>query len=307
MDVVFQTFNLRGNYIGKLTSDSFSMYPSVKRLLLPYNKVHTVEPESLSALDSLEMLDLTQNAMKEVPPGLPKSLRWLFLSNNPVKDFENLSQAVGLQTLVLQNCELHAYPDLGVLPNLVELDVAENDDMTELDLVRLANTCRLAKLNVTDNIRLFEPERRGAHCRCRRVFEWASAYKIQLVGLSKCPEPLSDEVDSGGDDDPSGANCTRAPDAALAAFKTCMAEWEHRNTPYWAIGSGLAVVVGLLVLLCVCLCRRRRSRRTGKGLAVASADKENGGAKENSDVKEQLNDAAAPAATGKTDPAALLA
>lgn len=285
------------------------MYPSVKRLLLPYNQVHTVEPESLSALDSLEMLDLTQNAMKEVPPGLPKSMRWLFLSNNPVANFENLSQAVGLQTLVLRDCGLRAYPDLGVLPNLVELDVAENADMTELDLVRLANTCRLARLNVTDNVRLFEPERRGAHCRCRRVVEWAAAYKIQLVGLSKCPEPLPDEVDSGGDDDPSGANCTRAPEAALAAFKTCMAEWEHRNTPYWAIGSGLAVVVGLLVLLCVCLCRRRRSRRAGKGLAVSAADKENGGAnKENSDVKEQLNDAAATAtaAADKTEPAALL-
>lgn len=306
-----------------MANDSFSIYPKIKRLLLAYNKVHTVEPEALEALGDLELLDLTQNAVKEVPAGLPASLRWLYLGGNPVADLRHLARAVGLHTLVLRNCDLTAYPALGLLPNLVELDVSGNGGMDGPDPIRLAGTCRLARLNVTDGgdggdgaARLFGPPGRpGAHCRCRRAVEWAKTYRIQMTGVpDPCPEPAAGDAGSGGEDDPDSPECARVPEAARTAFKACMAEWEHRNTPYWTIGSGLTVAVCVILALCVCL-RRRRRRRNGRH---GAADKEppagagaGGGAavsdKENGDAKEQLQHSDGGGGGSKTaEPAALL-
>lgn len=293
----FQSLFLDSNYIGKLANDSFALYPNIKKLWLSYNKVHTVEPGSLELLTELEFLDLSQNALKEVPPGLPKSLKKLYLNGNPVTDMRNLERAVGLQVLSLKGSELNAYPKLGVLPNLVELDLSENVGITDFHPVQLAGTCRLAKLNVT-NTNVFLPDVRGSHCRCLRVIEWAKTYKITLYGLSSCPVAAAEDFNSGGDDDPENINCTRIPDVAGAMFKECMAEWEHRNTPYWAIGSGLIIVVAVLVALCVCLRRRRnrsRKRRT---------DKVHGGVATPTDTKE--NNDTAVAGNNKTEPAALL-
>lgn len=269
-------------------------------------------------LGDLELLDLTQNAVKEVPVGLPASLRWLYLGGNPVTDVRHLARAVGLHTLVLRSCDLPAYPALGLMPNLVELDVSGNNNMDGPDPIRLAGTCRLARLNLTVGVgdgdgavrRLFEPNRPGAHCRCRRAVEWAKTYRIQMTGVpDPCPEPLAGDAGTGGEDDPGSAECTRVPDAAQAAFKACMAEWEHRNTPYWAIGSGLAVAVCVILALCVCLRRRQRRRRrraatdkeqppagAGAGGGAAAADKENGDAKEQLQRNNDGSKTAEPAA-----------
>jgi len=228
--------------------------------MLSFNKVHTIEPGSLGSLTELELLDLSQNAVKEVPAGLPNSLNRLLLNGNPVADVRQLATAVGLRVLQLRGCDLRAYPDLGLMPNLVDLDVSENGDIVDLDPAQLAVTCRLARLNVTGATRLFRPGQPGAHCRCRRVVQWAHTYKVAVYGLDQCPDPVAGDSEA---DDPKSDACGRAPEQALAAFKECMSEWEHRNTPYWAIGSGLAIAVAVLVALCVCLRRRRRRRRRG--------------------------------------------
>lgn len=250
---------MRNNYIGKLANDSFAIYPNIKILLLSFNQVHTIEAESLEVLSELKTLDLSQNAVKEVPAGLPKSLVTLYLSGNPVTDMRNLDRAVGLQSLHLRSCDLAGYPALGLLPNLVQLDVSNNGRIRDLSPIQLAGTCRLATLNVT-GAQLFADKRPGSHCRCRRVEEWTRTYKISVLGMGPCPEPVPADR-NGGADDPNTENCTRPPDEALAVFKACIAEWEHRNTPYWAICTGLAVVVAVLLALCACLRRRRRRRR----------------------------------------------
>lgn len=298
-----QTFDLRNNHIGRLANDSFDIYPKVKRLLLAFNKVHTVEPESLASLDELEMLDLTQNAIKEVPPGLPKSLQKLYLGGNPVADVHHLDTATGLQVLGLRESDLSVYPALGLLPNVVEVDVSGNYEMTTLDPARLAVTCRLAKLNVTDNVKLFEAGRPGSHCQCQRFIQWAKTYRIEVLGLTVCPDPVPEDRGSGGDDDPDTANCSRAPDAALVAYKDCMHVWERRNTPYWAIASGLVLFVGMLMALCVCLRRRKRRQRHhgDKEQAADACCKDNNGTKAEND--------AGAAVTGNknaAEPAALL-
>lgn len=298
--------DLRNNYIGKLANDSFTIYPNIKILLLSFNQVHTIEAESLEVLSELKTLDLSQNAVSEVPAGLPKSLVTLYLSGNPVASMRNLDRAVGLQVLHLKSCDLDGYPALGLLPNLVELDVSNNGRIRDLDPVQLAGTCRLTKLNVT-GARLFPDKRPGSHCRCRRVEEWARTYKIQLFGVGPCPGP-ADADKNGGDDDPASENCARAPDEALAVFKACIAEWEHRNTPYWAICTGLAVVVAVFLALCVCL--RRRRRRSRRRHAADKAHHQNSCDASPTDAKDAAaNSGGESAAAGndrKTEPAALL-
>lgn len=260
------------------------------------NKVHTVDAEALEVLTELELLDLSFNAIKEVPPGLPKSLHKLYLNGNPVENTQNLGRAVGLQVLGLRFCDLNAYPALGLLPNLVELDVSENSGIRYLDPVQLAGTCRLAKLNVSGTD-LFPSDDPTSHCQCRRVVEWARMYKIQITGLGQCPDPV--DGDAADDSNPkSDTNCTRVPEAANVVFKECMAEWDHRNTPYWAICSGLVIGMALLVALCVCFCRRRRRRHRADKLSAGSTP---------ADTKErQNNDSATVTADNKTEPAALL-
>lgn len=298
--MMLQTFDLRENYIGKLTNDSFAIYPNIKKLLMSYNQVHTIEPGSLRSLGELELLDLTQNAVKEVPKGLPKSLTRLLLNRNPVADMRPLATAVGLRVLQLQGCDLTAYPSVGVMPNLVELDVSDNSQIKDLDPAQLAATCRLARLNVTGATELFRPGQPGAHCRCRRVVQWAHTYKVTVYGLDQCPDPVSGDGEADSRDDPQSEACARAPDEALAVFKECMAEWEHRNTPYWAIASGLVIAVALLVSLCVCLRRRRRRRRRG---ADGKAQGVQSPPPPPSDSKANCNDSAGH---NKTEPAALL-
>lgn len=298
MNYVFQVLDLRHNYIGKLNKDSFVLYPKIKKLLLSFNRVNKIEPESLEVLTELETLDLSHNAVEEVPAGLPKSLERLYLNGNLVTDMQHLPRAVGLQVLWLKGCDLAAYPVQSLLPNLVELDLSDNNRIEDLNPVQLARTCRLAKLNLTDT-EVFQYGRPGSHCRCRRVVEWARTYKIRLIGMAPCPDPLDADNDDG-EDDPRTENCTRIPEAAGAAFKECMAEWEHRNTPYWAISSGVVIVAALILALCVCVRRRRKhhGRRSDKGLQTVPP----------SDTKDQNNDSAnaAAAAGNKSEPTTLL-
>lgn len=279
----FQLLKLQDNRISKLTNSSFVIYPKIKELLLSDNVVHTIESGALTVLDELELLDLSGNALQEAPVGLPASLVHLNLNKNPVKHMERLSRAVGLQVLKLSNCDLGQYPALGVMPNLVELDVSNNELLDDLDPVKLAATCRLTRLDVTGCTALFQgPESR---CRCLRVVEWTQTYKIRVLGMPPCPA-----AEDGGDAD----NCTAtaATDEARAVFKNCMVEWEHRNTPYWAIGLGLVIAVAVLLALCVCLRRRKRRHHTDKVQSVPATD-----TKENNDST----------ATGnKSEPAALL-
>ncbi|XP_050066154.1 uncharacterized protein LOC114130839 [Aphis gossypii] len=300
-----ETFNLEHNYIGKLHNNSFAPYPNIKHLRLAFNKVHTIDQGSLASLSELDILDLSQNAVRTVPGGLPKSLTHLNLNANPVDvDMRPLATAVGLRTLQLKGCDLKAYPALGIMPNLVTLDVSENYDIEDLDPAQLAVTCRLARLNITGASKLFRPGQQGAHCRCRRVVQWTETHKVALYGLGhpvQCPEPVDGDGEADDRDDPNSDACARAPEQALAVFKECMAEWEHRNTPYWAIASGLAIAVALMVGLCVCMRRRRRRRRRR---AAAAADKSQAAqSPPSSDVKSAVNN---DSAGHKTEPAALL-
>ncbi|XP_050429882.1 toll-like receptor 8 [Adelges cooleyi] len=253
-----ESLDLRHNYIRKLTNDSFTIYPSIKKLYLSTNAIFMVEAAAFDPLDDLEILDLEQNALKGVPPGLPKALKKLYLSSNPLgdvpdnnakADMTHLAEAVGLQVLHMRDCELRRFPHMGLLPNLVELDLASNP-IREIAPSDLAQLCRLTKLNVNET-ELFRDQQNV--CQCRQLEKWANEYKVIIIGM-KCPDVVTDE--------PLNENCTAITDEARAVYKECMSEWEHRNMPYWAIGSGLLIIVAIIFILCLCWRRRKRSDKT---------------------------------------------
>uniref|UniRef100_A0A2S2Q266 Leucine-rich repeat and immunoglobulin-like domain-containing nogo receptor-interacting protein 2 n=1 Tax=Sipha flava TaxID=143950 RepID=A0A2S2Q266_9HEMI len=234
-----QILKLQTNRIAKLNNRSFVMYPKIKELLLSDNVVHTIKPGSLSVLDKLELLDLSGNALYEVPAGLPKSLVHLNLNMNPIKRMDQLSRAVGLQVLKLSRCGLVKYPALDVMPSLVELDVSGNDLLNDLDPVTLAATCRLSWLNVTGCTTLFQrPESR---CRCLSAVKWTRNHNIQVFGMPPCPVANGTSV----------ANKCTAPTAlhkTTALFERCMDEWDRRNTFRWSIGLWLVIMVAIVTV-----------------------------------------------------------
>lgn len=253
----FQYFDLRYNYIGKLAKNTFTAYPAVKKLLLNYNKVHTIEVGALGALSKLELLDLSHNAVDRLPGDLPGTLRELYLDGNPLKNVRNLSHASGLRILSLRNCDLDRFPTLGVQPDLVKLDVSHNPQIEDLEPEQLANACRLTLLDVTGT-RLFPAGRRGSHCRCHRIVEWTTVNKIRLIGLDICPEPVKDDRDYSPND-PMSAMCACASDAAYDANKACVAEWDRRHASHWFLWTVAAVAaVGMAAICCDCVKRSIR-------------------------------------------------
>jgi len=238
--------DLRKNYIGTLTNDSFVQHDTVKTLLLSFNRVHTVEPGSLRVLRELETLDLSQNALKVVPAGLPGSLVTLYLNGNPLSEVRNLDGAVDLKALHLRRCELNGYPALPPLSKLVELDVSDNGRITLLDPAQLAVTCRLSKLNVT-NTKLFVDSGPESRCQCRRVAKWAREHAILVFGAVPCPNGV--DVDG-----PNNETCQLASDAADDAFDTCKAD-AGDNTPLAMFVKLTISMVGLQCLM-VYLCHK---------------------------------------------------
>ena len=49
---------------------AFSSFPSLSRLTLSYNKIHTVYVQAFHGLKNLEYLDLSHNIITYLPPGL---------------------------------------------------------------------------------------------------------------------------------------------------------------------------------------------------------------------------------------------
>lgn len=233
--------DLRRNEIRKLTNDSFTKYPSVKELYLTRNHIKSVEAAAFHPLGSLEILDMKQNKLRAVPPGLPATLIRLSLSSNPIEDNvdmgRGLREAVGLRVLHMRLCGLNRFPRTGLLPSLVELDLADNpiDEVTPLDLARL---CRLNKLNMTGTPVMFRYQQSDG-CRCRQLKQWADTYGVLIDGLD-C-QHFTDEPSA----------CPVIPDdEARAVHEQCMSEWRHGNIPYWTIGGCvLLVVVAVLFVL----------------------------------------------------------
>ncbi|KAL1448073.1 hypothetical protein WDU94_012364, partial [Cyamophila willieti] len=183
----------------------------------------------------------------------------LYVGNNPIpSDQLNLHNAHSLQFLSLQKSAYTQAPDIGVLPNLVELDLTRNS-ITNLTSVHLAPFCRLQMLLLDDDV---FPENE-MFCDCERLKSYTTAKNIVVMPGLVCKPDESQTADS----------CPPPviPDETLSRFSSC--ESESRQFPNWAISSLLLVLFVACVAVGLVMWRRRRDA-TRRKKSTSASDKD---------------------------------
>lgn len=80
-----KTLNLEGNLISSIKQATFSTLTNLEHLGLARNKIFKVAPGAFKALPILHQLDLTHNALQQVPRQLPQGLQLVALTHNKIK------------------------------------------------------------------------------------------------------------------------------------------------------------------------------------------------------------------------------
>jgi Leucine-rich repeat (LRR) protein len=175
--------NAVGNLIEYLYKDSFKNYTHLKQLNLDVNRISAVQKGTFAPLKELEVISLSRNFLKRVPPGilqLPK-LRKLFFNKNELiggGGFEDAPPRKTLEFLSLAYCSLKEFPSLGMYSNLLELNVSGNDIQRILPQ-QLAPMCQLHSLDISRNPNLFYMNR-GNGCDCHLLDSWIADTNIIL-------------------------------------------------------------------------------------------------------------------------------
>ncbi|XP_024086025.1 biglycan isoform X2 [Cimex lectularius] len=231
------------NRIRKLKNDSFVHLTSLKFLYLSDNAITSIEAGAFSPLQDLEALDLTLNAIRDLPPLLPTSLRRLYLSENPLQTVP-LQNAVSLEYVSLANCELNSLPYLGILPQLLQINLTGNA-IESLFVEQLAAFCHLETLEIPTSLL---NSKYTSSCECVRVHSWAINNSIYMIPLLNCS--VANETEC----------FTNTSSLVNEAFSSCQLAYQQIATSRWIISIIGAVVVLLLVIVLVLLWRRKLSR-----------------------------------------------
>ncbi|XP_055346232.1 protein flightless-1 homolog [Paramacrobiotus metropolitanus] len=156
-------FELEELSILDLSHNSLAKVPEdldqVKTLIvlnLSNNSIESVPTQVFLNLTGLMQLDLSFNKLESLPPQLRRliNLQTLNLSNNPLVHFQfrQLPSLVNLQVLNLRNThrnQSNLPPSLEMIPNLAELDLAENE-LTRVPECAY-NVIQLRRLNLSKN------------------------------------------------------------------------------------------------------------------------------------------------------------
>lgn len=174
---------MTGNRLRELKNTTFTRYSNLKFLYLGDNKIQIIEPLAMEPLTSLEVLDLSLNAIISIPEmvfNMP-SLRKLYVQENYLTrlnaDLEVMKKpfTAPLNFIHMANCKLDEFPDLGILPDLQHLNVSGNT-FRSLEPSNLAKLCGLKILDFTGS---FEFSNRV--CVNKPLIDWFVYYEIQIV------------------------------------------------------------------------------------------------------------------------------
>ncbi|KAH8407562.1 hypothetical protein KR222_005740 [Zaprionus bogoriensis] len=270
-----EVLDLSYNRIRKLKQGSFERYSDVKFLMLYENMILTVEPGTFAPLSALQVsaisvcvigrvqsrltrdrdrqeIDLSNNGLTTIPMELfqmPR-LRNLYMDSNVLRDLhEELQQLekpirAPLEYLNVANCELHDIPDLGILPNLWQLNASANP-LDELSVDRLGNLCHLSVIDLTRT--------QMRPCSCQQVTNHLMVLGanpkfvplcVEALDSNACPLPYNRTVDS-------------------PTFLGCVASAELAETrSFWTFAAGCFGGAALvLILFCYCILRWRKRRK----------------------------------------------
>lgn len=151
----------RHNRIRKVSNADLIRYPYLTYLYLEDNLIVRLEDDTFAYLDDLISLDLSENALAKIPKSvfqLP-SLEKLFLSQNwNINMVESIERAkpiispIGLMNISYTTDESNIYdfPNLGVMPFLIELDISGNT-YSNMNRTSFLGMCQLKVLH-TENV-----------------------------------------------------------------------------------------------------------------------------------------------------------
>ncbi|XP_034478800.1 leucine-rich repeat-containing protein 4B [Drosophila innubila] len=258
-----EVLDLSYNRIRKLKSSSFQRYSDIKFLLLYDNMILSVEPGTFEPLTALQEVDLSNNGLTTIPMELfqlPK-LRNLYIDSNDLRnlhhDLQLLETPIGapLEYLNVANCELHDIPDLGILPNLWQLNASLNP-LSNFNVDKLGNLCHLRVIDLTKT--------QMSPCSCQRVTNHLRDIGANAQFVPLCMEAL--------DGDACPLNYNRTVDSPT--FHSCLASAELAETrSFWLFAAG-CFGGSFLVLLVFCYCIHRwRKKRQNRRLSQAAQNR----------------------------------
>lgn len=147
-----------------------------------------IEKETFASLKSLEVLDLSENALREIPAeifNLPH-LRNLYLERNSFVSFDNIPKPITapLKKLNLANNRLESIPpQFGILPDLYHLNISSNN-MRDLTPQQFSPFCNLKEVDLNNT---------AMHkCRCLEVVDFLTIIRRVDIASFYC------RVDSKG-------------------------------------------------------------------------------------------------------------
>uniref|UniRef100_A0A1B6DPY4 LRRCT domain-containing protein n=2 Tax=Clastoptera arizonana TaxID=38151 RepID=A0A1B6DPY4_9HEMI len=233
---------LSENRIRDLNRSNFEEYTSIKYLYLDNNFITIIEEDTFTPLTDLEVLDLSSNAFKSIPSEMPLPLRTLYLSDNPHLESIKLKESFNLKYLEIANIAFKTLPELGVLPNLIELNLTHSK-FTTVSIMQLSSLCRLKKIDLSKPI--FE----NNNCDCYKFLTWAKAKHINY-GNFTCTSLVN----------PDSFKCHINKTEEENFIKCLKVEPKMYISRYIIFSSILIGIVAVCLIIC-CLCRRRSLRK----------------------------------------------
>lgn len=236
------------NKLQELHADTLSKYTSIKLLYLADNQIYLIEEAAFPPLSNLQILDLSNNVILNLPNTLFQlpSLRSLYLRSNPLLHISlsnlNIQKPIRapLEILDISDCKIKELPDWGTLPQLVTYNISHNP-LTTLEVRHFALICNLKNVDITESLQLMKL------CSLKPVVSWIQDKRIYLK-LGDYTRINSNEY----------ANCPRSNDTQIynSTYHRCKADYlEVQNIrasrrTWLTVGGGLAgFLVGFILLL----------------------------------------------------------
>lgn len=173
-----EVLDASGNRVRELTNNDLTPYKSLAFIYLRDNFIQNIEEAAFANQLYLQVLDLTQNGLDNLPTGLFQLpyLRTLYLSRNKLTDsIFNVEVTSPLKILHLDKNKFTRIPNLGVQPNINYLNMS-NNIITSISAEDLAPFCSLETLDLSKNVIKFNT----GGCECQMFNAWVKLREIKI-------------------------------------------------------------------------------------------------------------------------------
>ncbi|OXU22094.1 hypothetical protein TSAR_003230 [Trichomalopsis sarcophagae] len=245
------------NRIRELRNDTLSRYSSLKFLYIQDNFVQQVAEGAFQPTYYLEVLNLSDNGLFELPRSLfqLQSLRNLYVNSNKLGDssFNVSGVRSPLNWLHASNNQLTRLPRLAPLAMLTKLNVSHNH-ISRLSSEDIAPLCSLQLLDLTGNPLKFSEN----NCECHEFNKWIKKRSIQLIPKPQleCPSSMRDRC-----------SLIEFSNRTMSLYSGCLtnlrdkAEAQKARSTWIWIASCIGAFVSCICLAFCCLQKRNRNKR----------------------------------------------